>query len=366
MVYLPTAKHGGVARKIQPESQRNLLRKLIKMHSGQRPGGYVARTAAGGADEAALKADMDYLHDLWVSIQKNAADRRAPVLLHSDLDIKERVLRDHLADTYSSIWVDSKEAYQRTVKFVERFRPDLAKKVKLWTNKRPIVEAHGIAKQLGTALKPRVWLKSGGYVVIDQTEALVAIDVNTGRYVGKSDSLEDTVLQTNLEAAEEIVRQVRLRDLGGIIVIDFIDMEDRKNRKKVHQVLQEALRRFRSPSRLLPFNDFGLVVITRKSTRQSLERSLCMPCPSCSGAGTVKSEATMMSEIFSAADRIANGRRGRGGGRGKPLTLRVRPEIARSLKRKSNPHLENIEEVVGAKVQVRGDSSLHLEKFTLA
>jgi len=202
--------------------------------------------------------------------------------------------------------------------------------------------------------------------VINQTEALVAIDVNTGRYVGKSDRLEDTVLKTNLEAAEEIVRQLRLRDLGGIIVIDFIDMEDRKNRKKVHQVLQDALRKTRSPSRLLPFNDFGLVVITRKAARQSLERALCMPCPACSGAGTVKSSSTVLSEIFSAAGRIAAGSKKRGPRRAKELTLRVHPGIAKSLKHRSNSHLEELEETAKASVLVRGDSSMHPEHFTLA
>ena len=366
MVYMTTAKHNGVARKIQPESERNRLRKIVKKHSRSKPGGFVVRTAGRGVDEDALAADMEFLYKLWVSIQERAAKRKAPTRLHSDLDIVERVLRDNLGQSYKSIWVDSEDTYQRIVQFVERFQPALMHRVKLYTRQQPIHDSFGISRDLEKALKPKVWLKSGGYLVINQTEALVAIDVNTGRYVGKSNRLEDTVLKTNLEAAEEIVRQLRLRDLGGIIVIDFIDMEDRKNRQKVQQVLHDALRQTRSPSRLLPFNDFGLVVITRKAVRQSLERALCMPCPACSGAGTVKSSSTVLSEIFSAAGRFAAKSKKKGGNRHRELTLRVHPQIAKSLKKKSNSHLDDLEQAVGTSVLVRGDSSMHPEKFTLA
>ena len=366
MVYMVTAKHNGVARRIQPGSERNRLRKFLKKHSRSKPGGFVVRTAGQGVDEKELAADMEFLYGLWRSIREKSEKRKAPAKLHSDLDIVERVLRDHLGKDYKSIWVDSEDTYERIGKFVEQFQPALVKRVKLYTRRAPIHDSFGISKDLTKALRPKVWLKSGGYLVINQTEALVAIDVNTGRYVGKSDRLEDTVLKTNLEAAEEIVRQLRLRDLGGIIVIDFIDMEDRKNRKKVHQVLHDALRKTRSPSRLLPFNDFGLVVITRKTVRQSLERALCMPCPACSGAGTVKSSSTVLSEIFSAAGRIAAGSNKKGRRGAKELTLRVHPAIAKSLKRKSGSHLEVLEETAGTSVLVRGDSSMHPEHFTLA
>jgi ribonuclease G len=365
MVYMTTAKHNGVARKIQPESERNRLRKLVKKHSSAKTGGFVVRTAGRGVAEEKLAADMEFLYGLWTSIREKSEKRKAPAKLHSDLDIVERVLRDHLGQDCRAIWVDSEGAYARIVKFVERFQPDQVKRVKLYRRRQPIHDSFGISKDLNKALKPKVWLKSGAYLVINQTEALVAIDVNTGRYVGKSDRLEDTVLKTNLEAAEEIVRQLRLRDLGGIIVIDFIDMEDRKNRQNVQQVLQDALRKTRSPSRLLPFNDFGLVVITRKAARQSLERALCMPCPACSGAGRVKSSATVLSEIFSAAGRIAAGDNSKRRKPAKELTLRVHPQIAKSLRHKSNSHLDDLEELAGTGVLVRGDSSMHPEHFTL-
>ena len=363
MVYMTTAKHNGVARKIQPEQERSRLRKIVDKYSEGKPGGFVVRTAGRGISEEDLQTDVEFLYKLWMGIQEKAEKRKAPAKLHSDLDIVERVMRDHLGQSYKTIWVDSEDEYQRILRFVERFQPGLLERVKLYTRREPIYDSFRISKDLEKAMRPKVWLKSGGYLVINQTEALVAVDVNTGRYVGKSDRLEDTVLKTNLEAANEIVRQLRLRDLGGIIVIDFIDMEDRKNRQKVHQVLQDALRQVRSPSRLLPFNDFGLVVITRKAVRQSLERSLCMPCPTCSGAGTVKSSTTVLSEIFSAASRTVTDGAQKGSEPAKEVTLRVHPEIAKSLRLKSNSYLEDLEHTFGTKVLVRGDTSLHPERF---
>ena len=365
MVYMTTAKHNGVAQKIQPESERTRLRRIVDKHSNGKPGGFIVRSAAQGASEEDLVADIEFLQKLWLGLKEKAEKRKAPYKLYSDLDIVERVVRDQHGQGFKTIWVDSEHEYERILRFVERFKPELVDRVKLYTRQQPIYDSFDITKDLDRALKPKVWLKSGGYLVINQTEALVSIDVNTGRYVGKSNRLEDTVLKTNLEAAEEIVRQLRLRDLGGIIVIDFIDMEDRKNRQNVQQVLQEALRKTRSPSRLLPFNEFGLAVITRKPVRQSLERAMCVPCPSCSGTGTVKSAATVLSEIFSAADRIAASSKRKDGELVKDLTLRVHPEIAKSLKHRSNSHLEALEDAVGASVVVRGDGSMLPDAFTL-
>lgn len=365
MVYMTTATHNGVAKKIQPESERSRLRKIVDKHSNGKPGGFVVRSAARGVSEEELVADIEFLQKLWRDVQAKAGRRKGPAKLHSDLDIVERVLRDQMGQGFKTIWIDSELEYERIMRFVERFHPELAPHVKLYTKSRPIFDSFGITKDLERALKPKVWLKSGGYLVIDQTEALVAIDVNTGRYVGKSDRLEDTVLKTNLEAAEEIVRQLRLRDLGGIIVIDFIDMEDRKNRQQVHQVLQEALKRTRSPSRLLPFNDFGMVVITRKAVRQSLERAMCRPCPACAGSGTVKSAATVLSEAYSAANRLAAETKRKGGEQARHVTLRVHPEIGKSLKQRSGRHIESLEEAVGASVLVESDATMPPDEFTL-
>lgn len=365
MVYMTTATHNGVAKKIGPESERSRLRKIVDKHSNGKPGGFVVRSAARGASEEELVADIEFLQKQWRDLQAKAGRRKGPAKLHTDLDIVERVLRDQMGQGFKSIWIDSELEYERIMRFVERFHPELVPCVKLYTKSQPIFDSFGITKDLERALKPKVWLKSGGYLVIDQTEALVAIDVNTGRYVGKSDRLEDTVLKTNLEAAEEIVRQLRLRDLGGIIVIDFIDMEDRKNRQQVHQVLQEALKRTRSPSRLLPFNDFGMIVITRKAVRQSLERAMCRPCPACAGSGTVKSAATVLSEAYSAANRLAADTKRKGGEQARHVTLRVHPEIGKSLKQRSSRHIESLEEAVGASVLVESDATMPPDEFTL-
>jgi ribonuclease G len=230
----------------------------------------------------------------------------------------------------------------------------------LYTRPAPVFDAFNITAELEKALRPKVWLKSGGYIVINQTEALVAIDVNTGKFVGKSNRLEDTIVKTNTEAVKEIVRQVRLRDLGGIIVIDFIDMDERKNRQKVMQALEEAMRSDRAPSKILQFNDFGLVAITRKRVKQSLERTLCSPCPYCEGAGYVKSVQTIIGELLQEAHKIARAVDGTN------VVLRVHPDVARVLKSNHNRYLEELEEILKRPVLVTSDASIHHEKFDLA
>ncbi len=263
----------------------------------------------------------------------------------------ERLLRDQLTESFKNIWVDSQDDYERILGFVERFQPNLVGRVKLYTRANPIFDEFGITQELEKALRPKVWLKSGGYIVINQTEALVAIDVNTGKYVGKSNRLEDTIVKTNMDAIKEIVRQIRLRDLGGIIVVDFIDMDERKNRQRVMLALDEALRKDRSPSKILQFNDFGLVAITRKRVKQSLERTLCSPCPYCDASGYVKSVPTMIQEIIVEAKKIAHTLEN-----SRDVTLRVNPDIAKALKSRDNSYLEEIEGVL------RRDLSLKIKE----
>ncbi len=234
-------------------------------------------------------------------------------------------------------------------------------RVKLYTRSTPIFDEYGITAELEKALRPKVWLKTGGHIVINQTEALVAIDVNTGKYVGKSNRLEDTIVKTNTDAIKEIVRQIRLRDLGGIIVVDFIDMDERKNRQKVMQVLEEAMRADRAPYKILQFNDFGLVAITRKRVKQSLERTLCIPCPYCEGSGYVKSAQTVIGEILVEAQKIVRAVEG-----DDSVMLRVNPEVAKVLKSNQNSYLQEIEEILGRTVLVKSDPLLHQEKFDLA
>ena len=358
MVYMPTVNHNGVSRKIQSDAERARLRRVVKAHAEGKPGGFIVRTAGRGASDEELQADVDFLFTQWQGILAKAETAHAPALLYHDLDVVERVMRDQLGQNYKTIWVDGEEEYERVLRFVERFEPDLLDRVKLYTRAMPIYDEFNISQEIEKALRPKVWLKSGGYLVINQTEALVAIDVNTGKYVGKSDRLEDTILKTNMEAAEEVVRQMRLRDLGGIIIIDFIDMEDRKNRHGVHQTLEAALRRDRAPSKALPFNDFGLIAITRKRIKQSLERALCTPCPTCAGSGSVKSVPTVVGEILNESRKLAVG-----GEQTRDVVLIVHPEVAKVLKSRSNTHLQELEETFKANVLVRGDVEMHPDQY---
>ncbi|MFB3776986.1 MAG: Rne/Rng family ribonuclease [Bryobacteraceae bacterium] len=360
VVYMPTVDHLGVSRKVASEEERLRLRRILHAHKTGMSGGFIVRTAGEGKSERDIAADMAYLYNLWLDLRQKAEKRPAPAMIHHDLDVVQRLLRDQLAADFKAIWVDSEEVYESVLRFVERLQPDLVPRVKLYTRGVPVFDAFGITAELEKALRPKVWLKSGGYIVVNQTEALVAIDVNTGKFVGKSNRLEDTIVKTNTEAIREIVRQIRLRDLGGIIVVDFIDMDERKNRQKVMQVLEEEMQRDRAPYKILQFNDFGLVAITRKRVKQSLERTLCAPCPYCEGAGYVKSVQTVVSEILQEAVKIAKVVEGPN------VVLRVHPDVAKLLKSTDNDYLEELEEVLNRPVLVTGDAALHPEKWDMA
>jgi ribonuclease G len=366
LVYMPTVEHVGVSRKIESDSERVRLRKLIKdiRETEDVPsGGFIVRTAGIGISEQDLRDDARYLVRTWLDIRRMAEKQRAPTLTHKDLDLVQRILRDQLSDDFAAIRVDSEEEYQNIVEFINRIQPRLVKRVKLYTRDEPILEAFGVQAEIDKAIKPRVWLKSGGYLVINQTEALVAIDVNTGKFVGRGGTrLEDTITRTNLEAAEEIARQIRLRDLGGIIVLDLIDMEDRRNRNRVMGALQDALRDDKSPTKVLSFNDFGLVIMTRKRVKQSLERTLCSPCQYCQGAGLVKSAQTICYEILDEARRLSRGMNGDGI---KQTTLRINPEVARALRSTESDVLTEIEDYLGA-VDITSDERVHQEQFDFA
>jgi len=360
LVYMPTVDHIGVSRKIPSDEERLRLKRVLQANRTGIPGGYIVRTAGDGRTEEELRADMLFLYNLWLDMRQKAEKRPAPALIHHDLDVVERILRDQFTSTFKSVWVDNEEVYENVLGFVQRFQPALVSRVKLYTRTNPIFDEYGITAELEKALRPKVWLKTGGHIVINQTEALVAIDVNTGKYVGKSNRLEDTIVKTNTDAIKEIVRQIRLRDLGGIIVVDFIDMDERKNRQKVMQVLEEAMRADRAPYKILQFNDFGLVAITRKRVKQSLERTLCVPCPYCDGSGYTKSVQTVIGEILVEAQKIARAVEGN------EVMLRVNPEVAKVLKSNQNSYLQEVEEILGRTVLVKSDPLLHQEKFDLA
>jgi ribonuclease G len=362
VVYMPTVEHVGVSRKIPSDDERQRLKRVLQTHRQGVPGGFICRTAAENKSEEELKSDMHFLYNLWLDMRQKAEKRPAPVLLHHDLDLVQRILRDQLTTSFKTIWVDHEELFESILSFVQRFQPALVGRVKLYTRSNPIFDEFGITNEVEKALRPKVWLKSGGYIVINQTEALVAIDINTGKYVGKSNRLEDTIVKINTDAIKEIVRQIRLRDLGGIIVVDFIDMDERKNRQKVMLALEDSMRADRAPYKILQFNDFGLVAITRKRVKQSLERTLCAPCGYCEGAGYIKSVGTVVSEILQEAQKMSKALDAEHSN----LVLRVNPEVAKVLKSNQNSFLQEIEEIVGKSVLVKSDPLLHQTKFDLA
>ena len=359
LVYMPTVNHTGVSRKIASEEERLRLKRIIQSERENGHGGFIVRTAAQGADEQELRADIRFLKGLWNEIRTRAENGKPPALIYHDLNVVERILRDQVTSDFSAIWVDTEQEYERILRFANRFQPALIRRVKLYTKETPLFEQFGLKDEIDKALKSKVWLKSGGYIVINQTEALVAIDVNTGKYVGKTARLEDTIVKTNVDAIKEIVRQIRLRDLGGIIVIDFIDMDERRNRQKVMQALEEALRGDRSPSKVLQFNDFGLVAITRKRVKQSLERTIGSPCPYCESTGYVKSVNTVCNEIYIEMRKIAKQLDH------SDVMLRVHPEVAKALKTNGGRWLNELEELTKKTVIVKSDPALHQEQFDI-
>ncbi len=360
VVFMPTVDHMGVSRKIASDEERHRLRRILQTHRTGMSGGFIVRTAGEGQSEKDIAADMAFLYNLWLDIRQKAESRPAPTLVHHDLDIVQRLLRDQFAEDFKAVWVDNEQVYESVLRFVERMQPRMVPHIKLYTRQAPVFDVFNITAELERALRPKVWLKSGGYIVINQTEALVAIDVNTGKFVGRSNRLEDTIVKINTEAIREIVRQIRLRDLGGIIVVDFIDMDERKNRQKVMQALEDEMQRDRAPYKILQFNDFGLVAITRKRVKQSLERTLCSPCPACEGAGYVKSVQTVIGDILQEAVKIAPAIETPN------AVLRVHPEVARVMKSTGNSYLEELEEILRRPVLVTGDALLHPEKWDLA
>ena len=363
LVFMPTVDHVGVSRKIDSRDERSRLRGIVREFREQTgfSGGVIVRTAAAGRPKEDIVSDLSYFHKVWTEIRDKSETSRAPAVVYREASLVAKLIRDLLTEEYSAIRIDNEQEHRRIVELVERIMPPLASRVKLHDKEFPIFEEYGVQAEIDKALRSKVWLKSGGSIVINQTEALVAIDVNTGRYVGKKTvgRLEDTILKTNLEAVKEIVRQIRLRDLGGIIVLDFIDMEEKKNRQKVFQTVEQELRRDRSPSKALQVSDFGLVIITRKRVKQSLERVLTEPCPYCAGSAVIKSSSTICYEILSEVKKISADLGGQG------LLLRVNPDIARVLRDEERAVFTDLRQSLGREITVRPDAQLHHEQFDL-
>ncbi len=360
LVFMPTVDHIGVSRKIAMREQRARLRRVVRDFRTEHGmlGGVIVRTAAADRPDEDIIGDLSYFHELWTETQHKSETRRAPSVIHREESLVAKLLRDLLTDDFSTIRIDDVREYQKAVKLVERIMPHLVSRVQHYDKEFPIFEEYGVQAEIDKGLRSKVWLKSGGYIVINQTEALVAIDVNTGRYVGKrTGGLEDTIVKTNLEAVSEIVRQIRLRDLGGIIVLDFIDMEDRKNRQKVYQAFEQEIRRDRAPSKAVQVTEFGLIITTRKRVKQSLERQLTDPCPYCSGSAVVKSTSTICFEILAELRKI------RGDLNGHHVQLRVNPDVARALNAEERGVLKEIERTLDREITVRPDALLHHEQF---
>src|SRR4051794_16470225 len=361
LVFMPTVDHIGVSRKIESREERSRLRGIVREFREEHgfTGGVIIRTAAASRPKEDIISDLDAFHAIWTGIRQRMESSKAPAVVYREQSLVGKLLRDLLTEDFQAIRIDHPQEYQRVLDLVQRILPNLAPKVKLYSKPYPIFDEYGVQAEIDKALKSKVWLKSGGSIVINQTEALVAIDVNTGRFVGKKTAgrLEDTIVKTNLEAVKEIVRQIRLRDLGGIIVLDLIDMEDKKNRQKVYQAVEQELKKDRSPSKALQVSDFGLVIITRKRVKQSLERVLTEPCPYCSGSGVIKSSATICYEILSEVKKVSpdlNGHR---------LLLRVNPDIARALKEEESAVLTDLKQSTGKDVTIKPDTQLHHEQF---
>jgi len=361
LVFMPTVDHVGVSRKIDSRDERSRLRGIVREFREQHgfTGGVIIRTAAGGRPKEDIVSDLSYFHKVWTEIRQKSETSRAPAVVYREQSLVAKLLRDLLTEEFSAIRIDNEQEHRRVLELIERIMPSLAPKVRLYEKPFPIFEEYGVQPEIDKALRSKVWLKSGGSIVINPTEALVAIDVNTGRYVGKKTAgrLEDTILKTNLEAAKEIVRQVRLRDLGGIIVLDFIDMEDKKNRQKVLNAVEQELRKDRAPSKALQVSDFGLVIITRKRVKQSLERTLTEPCPYCAGSSVIKSSSTICYEILAEVKKIGADLSGQS------LLLRVNPDIARAFGDEERAVFRDLKQSIGKDVTLRPDPQLHHEQF---
>ena len=357
LVLLPTVRHFGVSRRIEDETERERL--LGVLDGLATSGGLIVRTVGEGKGLEEFESDLAYLSRLWDKIRQRAGKVSAPTLLHQDLDLALRVVRDLLRQDFTVLWVDGEETYEQIVEFLDQVQSSLVSKVKLFRQGSTLFEQFGIEEQIEAALKSKVWLKSGGYIVINPTEALVAIDVNTGRFVGQS-NLEDTVLQTNLEAVSEIVRQIRLRDLGGIIVIDLIDMVEQAHREEVFASLESELRKDRAKTKVLNISEFGLVEITRKRSRANLERLLTQPCPYCGGRGRIKSLTTiclnLRKELLHLRDRTTGQ---------SELLLRVHPEVSRALQQEERAILDELQKSLNVRILLQSDPELHHERFNV-
>lgn len=357
LVLMPTVDHIGISRRIADESERARLREIVET-TRTRPYGYIVRTAGEGVNRGVLEREMEFLDNLWNDIQLRYQEVSAPALLHEELTVTLRCVRDLLAHEADRVSIDSPAVYRTVSSFIEKFMPRLKNSVVQYSGEEPIFDAYNLEVDIQRALKKKVWLKCGGYIVIEITEALVVIDVNTGRYVGKRNFAE-TVLKTNLEAVKEIAYQIRLRNLGGIIIIDFIDMDSRSDQEKVYNTLKEALSRDKAKTNVLPMSELGLIQMTRKRVVKSIPRMLCESCFYCEGEGMLLSRRTICYNIFRDVCR-------RGAERETSrIHLRVHPVIADLLLGEESGLISSLEDRVGRQIYIYPEHGYHLEQYEI-
>ncbi|HEX6413897.1 MAG TPA: ribonuclease G [Burkholderiales bacterium] len=359
LVYLPKDPHIGISQKIEDENGRAALReRLRELLPADERGGYILRTLAETASEEELRADLAYLRHLWQTIHERSAGAEAPKLLYQDLSLAQRVLRDMVNVETTRVLVDSRENFQKLAAFSERYMPQVRARLEHYSGERPLFDLYNVETEIERALSRRVELKSGGYLMIDQTEALTTIDVNTGGYVG-SRNFDDTVFKTNLEAAQTIARQLRLRNLGGIIIVDFIDMDSAEHRNAVLEELRRAMARDRTRVTLNGFTALGLVEMTRKRTRESLAHVLCEPCPTCTGRGAVRTAHTVCYEILREILREARAFNAR-----EFRVIAAQPVIDLLLEEES-ASLAMLSDFIGKPVSVQVETSYSQEQFDI-
>jgi ribonuclease G len=355
LVLMPTVKHLGISRRIASDRERRRLRDIFVKRIRAKDVGFIIRTVAEGKSYRDLRADADYLLTMWDKVQRDSKRKRAPALIHEDLSLAMRAVRDFFTDEVDSFVIDNPEEYENVLQFIGQFMPRLKNRVKLFRGPSQLFEHYGIEAEISRALGKKVWLKSGGYLLIDQSEALTAIDVNTGRYVG-SKSLEETILKTNLEAVKEIAYQLRIRNVGGIIIIDLIDMESAENREKVYRALQEALGEDKAKTNILKISELGLVEMTRKRTHEDLVRYLTEACAYCEGRGYHKSKRTVCFEIFREIEKESLSSN-------KNIVVFANPQVVTRMTKEEKEHVTILETRFDKHIIIKSDPSFHVEQY---
>ncbi|PIR17118.1 MAG: Rne/Rng family ribonuclease [Deltaproteobacteria bacterium CG11_big_fil_rev_8_21_14_0_20_49_13] len=358
LVYMPTVEHIGISRRIDDSKERARLKDIVEKFK-PRESGFIIRTASEGVSLKELRADISYLAKLWNDMEERSKKAKAPSLVHQELDVVLRVVRDMFTADIERLIVDSKDDFDRIKRFVDKFMSGVKSRVEYYDGNEPIFDKYGIEVEVTRALGQKVWLKSGGYIIVEQTEALTVIDVNTGKFVGKR-NLEDTILRTNLEAVREVVYQLKLRNIGGIIVIDFIDMEKHANRSKVFSALKDALKFDRTRTTITKISELGLVEMTRKRTRDDLRNMLTDPCPYCDGKGYLKSPTTICYEIFRDIIREASRTKS------KQITVHANPSVANVLYNEERKFVEDLEKNLKKTIVIKELSEYHQEQFEIS